>query len=146
MALGFGPIFILTTDIIVSAAPPERAGSAGALSETGAEFGGVLGIAVLGSIGIAVYRGIMAHAVPEGVPVEAADAARDTLAGALAVAAELPEQLGAGLASTARDAFGQGFELVTIIAALLTVALAVLVLRALRNAGTGDATQEGTVN
>ena len=146
MALGFGPIFILTTDIIVSAAPPERAGSAGALSETGAEFGGVLGIAVLGSIGIAVYRGIMAHAVPEGVPVEAADAARDTLAGALAVAAELPEQLGAGLASAARDAFGQGFELVTIIAALLTVALAVLVLRALRNAGTGDAAQEGTVN
>jgi hypothetical protein len=46
----------------------------------------------------------------------------------------------------ARDAFQQGFVLVTIIAALLTVTLAVLVLRVLRNAGAGDAMREGAVN
>ena len=49
-------MFTLTTDLIVGAAPPERAGAASAISETGVEFGGALGIALLGSIGTAVYR------------------------------------------------------------------------------------------
>ncbi|KGM33212.1 MFS transporter, partial [Inquilinus limosus] len=49
-ATGLSPVFTLTTDLIVGAAPPERAGSAAAISETGAEFGGALGIAVLGCV------------------------------------------------------------------------------------------------
>ncbi len=39
-ALGLAPVFTLATDIIVSSAPPERAGAASAISETGSEFGG----------------------------------------------------------------------------------------------------------
>ena len=46
-SLGLAPVFTLATDLIVGNAPPERAGSASAISETGAEFGGALGIAVL---------------------------------------------------------------------------------------------------
>ena len=87
---GLAPVFTLATDLVVGAAPPERAGAASAISETGAELGGALGIAVLGSIGTAVYRGQMADAVPAGVPPEAAEAARDTLGGAVAAAADLP--------------------------------------------------------
>ena len=34
----------------------------------GAEFGGALGIAILGSIGTAVYRSEVAHAFPDGAP------------------------------------------------------------------------------
>ena len=52
MSLGFGPVITLATDVIVGSAPPERAGAASGLSETSAEFGGALGIAVLGSIGL----------------------------------------------------------------------------------------------
>ena len=91
-------MFTLATDLIVGSAPPERAGAASAISETGAELGGALGIAILGSIGTAVYRGAMADAVPAGVPPEAAEAARDTLGGAVAVAEQLPDQLGADAA------------------------------------------------
>ncbi|MFJ6656865.1 hypothetical protein ACIQNG_10935 [Streptomyces sp. NPDC091377] len=47
LVLDFSP---LGTGLIGGAAPPERAGSASALSETGAELGGALGIAVLGSV------------------------------------------------------------------------------------------------
>ena len=47
--------------------PPERAGVASGISETGAELGGALGIAVLGSIGVAVYRSEIADALPDGV-------------------------------------------------------------------------------
>src|SRR5262249_7993144 len=59
-SLGFAPVFTLTTDLIVGAAPPERAGAAAAISETGAELGGALGIAIFGSIGVAVYRAALA--------------------------------------------------------------------------------------
>ena len=78
--------FALTTELIVGSAPPERAGAASGISETGAELGGALGISILGSIGVAIYRGDMADGLPAGVPAEAADVARDTLGGAVGVA------------------------------------------------------------
>jgi DHA2 family multidrug resistance protein-like MFS transporter len=43
--------------MIVGAAPAERAGAASAIAETGSEFGGALGIAILGSIANTAYRG-----------------------------------------------------------------------------------------
>jgi DHA2 family multidrug resistance protein-like MFS transporter len=59
-SLGLAPAFTLTTDLIVGNAPPERAGVASAMSETGSELGGALGIAILGSIGTAVYGSMTA--------------------------------------------------------------------------------------
>jgi DHA2 family multidrug resistance protein-like MFS transporter len=57
VGLGVGPVGTLATDLIVGAAPPEAAGAASGISETGTELGGALGIAILGSVGTAVYRG-----------------------------------------------------------------------------------------
>ncbi len=57
ISLGLAPVFSLTTDLIVGSAPPERAGAASGISETASELGGALGISVLGSIGVALYRG-----------------------------------------------------------------------------------------
>ena len=48
--IGLAPIGAITTDLVMTAAPPERAGAASAISETSFEFGGALGIAVLGSM------------------------------------------------------------------------------------------------
>jgi DHA2 family multidrug resistance protein-like MFS transporter len=138
LALGLSPVVTLGTDLIVGSAPPERAGAASSLSETGAELGGALGIAILGSIGAAVYRGMMADAVPGVVPVEAAEAARGTLGGALATAQELPQAVGADLVAAARDAFAEGLELtasIGAIVALATAAMAAIVLRRARAGG-----------
>ena len=55
-ALGLAPVYTLAADMMVGSAPPERAGAAAGISETSSEFGGALGIAVLGAIGTAVYR------------------------------------------------------------------------------------------
>src|SRR5262249_27376023 len=55
-SLALAPVDTLATDLAVGAAPPERAGAASALSETAAEFGGALGIAILGVIGTSIYR------------------------------------------------------------------------------------------
>src|SRR5947208_1252555 len=79
-----------------------------AVNETGSEFGFALGIATLGSPGAAVYRALMANAVPAEVPQPAADAARDTLAGATVAAANLADPIGTLLLMTARDAFTSG--------------------------------------
>ncbi|MFN3340701.1 MAG: hypothetical protein ACK40Z_13465 [Dietzia sp.] len=46
----------LTNDIIMSSAPPARAGRAAAISETAYELGTALGAAILGSVLAAVYR------------------------------------------------------------------------------------------
>jgi MFS transporter, DHA2 family, multidrug resistance protein len=70
LALGVTPVFTLATDLIVGAVPRERAGVAASVSETGAEFGGAMGIAVFGSIGVAVYRGRLEDAIPAAVPPE----------------------------------------------------------------------------
>jgi DHA2 family multidrug resistance protein-like MFS transporter len=131
-SLGLAPVIALATDLIVGSAPRERAGAASGISETGAEFGGALGIAILGSIGIAVYRGRLDGAVPAGVPAEQAEIARDTLGGATEVAAQLPDQLGAPLLETARDAFVQGFQVTAITGALVLAGLAVLTAIVLR--------------
>ena len=137
-SIGISPVVILATDLIVGSAPVERAGSASAISETSSEFGGALGIAILGSIGTAVYRSSMVDAVSDGIAPEAAEAARGTLGGALAVAERLPGQLGTELIGTAREAFVQAFELAAAICAALALATAVVAVFLLGRAGAGS--------
>ncbi len=132
-SLGLAPVFTLATDLMVGSAPPERAGAASAISETGSELGGALGIAILGSIGTAVYRSVMADFVPAGVPLEAAAVARSTLGGARAAAEQLPDQLGAALLGTAREAFTHSLELAALISAGVLIATAMVAAVRLRS-------------
>jgi len=138
LALGAAPVGTLATDLIVGTAPPERAGAASAISETGAELGGALGIAILGSIGTAVYRHQAAAAFPPGVPPESVEAARDTLGGAVAAAGELPDPLAAELLDAAREAFTQGLQLTAITSAAIVVGMAILAVSLLRNVRAGS--------
>ena len=135
LSIGLTPVVTLTTDIVLSAAPPERAGAASALSETSSEFGGALGIAVLGSIVTAIYRGAIDGAIPSGIPPEAAVAARATLGGAAAVAGELPAELGVQLLSSARTAYAASFEAVAAISVVTVLSAAVLAAMLLRRVG-----------
>ncbi|MCC7208252.1 MAG: MFS transporter, partial [Anaerolineae bacterium] len=141
MSVGFSLSFALTTDLIVSAAPPERAGAASALSETGSELGGALGIAVLGSIGAAVYRALIAASMPPGIPAEAAAAARETLGGAIIAAEALPEALGAALVNAAQGAFMQELRIIAVIGAVglgLVAVTATLLLRRVQVGGESE--------
>jgi MFS transporter, DHA2 family, multidrug resistance protein len=141
-ALGVAPVGTLATDIIVGSAPPERAGAASGISETSAELGGALGIALLGSIGTAVYRSEVAGAVPADVPPASASAARDTLGGAVAAAEELPDPLGGELLDAAREAFTQALELSAITSAAIVLGVAILAAAVLRDVHT-DSGPEG---
>jgi DHA2 family multidrug resistance protein-like MFS transporter len=133
ISLGLAPVFGLTTELIVGAAPPEQAGAASGISETGAELGGALGIAAMGSIGIAIYRSQLADQLPPGLPAEVATAARDTLGSAVAVGARLPTQLGGAVVHAARDAFVAGMQISSVVGAVVAVGVAVMALVTLRD-------------
>jgi DHA2 family multidrug resistance protein-like MFS transporter len=70
----------------------------------------------------------MATGVPAGVPHEAAEAARDNLGTAAAVARQLPEPLADPLLTAARAAFTSGFHVTALVSAALMVLVAALVL------------------
>ncbi|RSN11647.1 MFS transporter [Nonomuraea sp. WAC 01424] len=130
MAGGVTLVLTVSADLIIATAPPERAGSVAGLSQVATEFGGALGISVLGSIGTAVYRGRLGDA---GAPA----AALDTLGGALEAARHLPEPAGTALAAAARAAFTQGQHQAMIAAAAglcLMALVAPVMLRSVRRA------------
>jgi DHA2 family multidrug resistance protein-like MFS transporter len=147
ISLGLAPVITLATELIVGSAPPEQAGAATGISETGGELGGALGIAILGSVGTAVYRTEVGDMLPSGIPAEAAEAARDTLGGALAIAQTLPDALASGLVAAAQTAFVDALHLVAAVAAVGAVVTAILAAVALRSvpARPEPAPLEGTV-
>lgn len=113
---GGGPLIALGTDIVMNLVPPARAGSASSMSETGTELGMALGVAVLGTIGTAVYIA----ALP------------DSLTGNLRHEAELglPNLLQAtsdsAVVGSGQAAFTDGVSTVAWVCVLLTVALMAL--------------------
>ncbi len=131
-SLGLAPVFTLATDLIVGAAPPARAGAASAISETGSELGGALGIAVLGSIAAAVYRSEMSDALTSHLPDDVVHAARATLGGAVAAALRLPEHQRPELIAAARDAFIESLQASAAISAAVAAGTALLVVVLLR--------------
>jgi len=133
------PLFTLTNDVIIGSAPPERAGAASGISETCAELGGALGIAFFGSIGVAIYRGVLGGAMPAGLPTNVTQAAIATLGGAVVAAQQLPADTGAALLHTARDAFVRGLVLCQFISGIGTLALAVFAWATFRSAAKGPA-------
>jgi DHA2 family multidrug resistance protein-like MFS transporter len=112
-------------ELVMGAVPPERAGAAAAVVETATEFGAALGIAVLGSIGVAAYRSRLAVSAPAGTPPAALAAARDTLGGAVTVAGQLPGRIGTGLLEAARAAFTHGLNNAALGAAIVMALAAV---------------------
>ncbi len=132
-SLGLSPVAAIATELIVGSAPPERAGAASGMSETSAELGGALGIAILGSIGTAVYRGQVGDALPAGVPPEAEDAARDTAGGAIAAGESLPSDLAARVLDAGRDAFTQALHASALTSAIILLGTAILAAALLRH-------------
>ncbi len=131
-SVGLTPVVTLTTDIVLSAAPPERAGAASALSETSSELGGALGIAVMGSLITALYRASLATTLPAELAPESAETARGTIGGAVSVAGTLPPAIGDQVLDAAREAFAHAFGMTAIASALLAGAVAAMAVALLR--------------
>jgi DHA2 family multidrug resistance protein-like MFS transporter len=118
----------LGTGLVIGSAPPEKVGSASSISETSTEFGIALGLASLGTVGAAVYRSEMTTTMPAGVPPETAEAAQNSVNGALSAGQQLPE-----LIAPARDAFAAGLNVAAGISAAGFLILAVVAAVMLRH-------------
>ncbi|MFC0433791.1 MFS transporter, partial [Kutzneria buriramensis] len=134
IGIGLGIAIILTciTDLVVAAAPAERAGAASALLETGQELGGALGIAILGSVGAAVYGTYFDAHTPHNVPAAALEGSRQTLATASTVAHGLPQAQSDSLLSVAREAFTHSLHYSAIAGGVVAVGAAIFTVALLR--------------
>jgi DHA2 family multidrug resistance protein-like MFS transporter len=137
--LGLGTIAALGTDLVVGAAPPEKAGSASAMSETVQELGLALGIATLGSLTTAIYRTRMADHLGAPLAQDIARAVSDSLAGARSVAQALPD----GLLADAQAAFVSGFNVAAAVSGIGIAVLAGLAAITLRHIGVSGDPGEG---
>jgi len=91
------------TESIMSSLPREKAGVGSAISNTIRQVGGALGIAILGSVLAAVYRGEIGDALV-GLPEPARAAASESISGAYGVAAQAGPA-GPALVDAANEAF-----------------------------------------
>ncbi|MBB4909377.1 DHA2 family multidrug resistance protein-like MFS transporter [Actinophytocola algeriensis] len=125
------PTVALGTGLVVGSAPVEKMGAAGSLAQLANEFGSTLGLAILGTVGAAVYRSTVT--LPGDLPADSAAQAGDSIAGATAVAGDLPAGQGEGLVTAAKDAFVDGFQTVAVIGAVLYACAALMVAIRLRH-------------
>ncbi|MFK4223302.1 MFS transporter [Streptomyces sp. NPDC019890] len=122
-AAGLVTAMTLANELALGAAPPEHAGAAAAVMESGQELGGALGMAILGSVGAAVYGHDMASW--KGAP----EAVRETLGGALAAGR------GEALQAAAREAFTHGMGVAAVGAGVLMSVAGLVSLTLLRASG-----------
>jgi DHA2 family multidrug resistance protein-like MFS transporter len=136
--LGLAPVTNLVVGLVLGSAPPQLAGAASGLSETSTEFGGALGIAILGSIGTAVYHYRVAGHIPPGVSGPAARAIGATLGDATMTAGQLHRQAAGAVLASARAAFTSGVDVVAGVCAIIVAALAVVAVAHLRRVTPAD--------
>ncbi|BDZ63290.1 MFS transporter [Agromyces mangrovi Wang et al. 2018] len=136
LGVGIGAAETVSNELVLTTAPANRAGAASAVSETAYELGAVLGTAVLGSILTAHYRQVLV--VPDGLEAGAADAAGETLAGAMGAADQAGGAVGAELAASAAHAFESGIAVTAFIGVGLMLAALVVAATTLRETDGAD--------
>ncbi|WP_328472159.1 MFS transporter [Streptomyces sp. NBC_00448] len=143
LAGGMVVVMTLGTELLIGAAPRERAGTASAILATGTQFGGAMGMAVLGTITTAVYRRHITGRLPASVDADKVHAARQTLGGATVVAQSVPGRAGAAVLAAARDSFTAGIHVAAVTAAVLMALSALLSALFLRRVRPQEAEQAG---
>ena len=128
---GLGATMSVASTAIVGNVPPRKAGMAASVEEVSYEFGGLLAVAILGSLLSALYT--LGIALPEGAPVEA----RDNIATALTLAAGDTAN-GPALVAAASAAFDNAYLVVMYVGAALLAAGAIVTGVLLRRYGPGS--------
>jgi DHA2 family multidrug resistance protein-like MFS transporter len=140
--LGAGPLLALGAGIVMSSAPPERAGSAASISESANHFGATLGLALIGTLGTAIYRSRFQEAAPPELSPEGVDAAAETIGGAVAVVDELPGTVAESTLTAAGEAFTTGLNVAAVVGGIVFLLLAVLMYATQRPAKTQSTSGE----
>lgn len=126
MGLGLGLAMPVALDAILGALPQSQTGTGSALTRAVQQIAASLGVAILGSILSGSYQHHLAgHLSGLGAPVQ--DAARGSVAGAVAVAQHLPAPVAGALVQAARDAYTTAMDQVLLVCAGMVIAGTLLV-------------------
>ncbi|MDA4925725.1 MFS transporter [Chelativorans multitrophicus] len=128
---GVGAAMSVASTAIVGNAPVHRAGMASSVEEVSYEFGSLLAVAFLGSLLSAIYTASVM--LPAGAP----EAMRDSMGGALALAAQAGAD-GQAIIDAASQAFDRGYLTVMYVVAAVLAVGAVITAVLLRNYGPGS--------
>lgn len=121
MGGGIGAAMTAASTAIMLNAPADRAGMAASAEEVSYELGGALGIAILGSLMAGIYSATLSWAG------NGAALATDSLDGALALAATLPDDQAQRLLFLAKGAFDRATGAVALTAGLVLLGAALWV-------------------
>lgn len=125
---GMGAAISVASTAILNNVPPHRAGMASSVEEVSYEFGGLLAVALLGSLSAAMYGAFL----PESADIPAA--AREGFTQALHVAREAGQGEWFALAAAAYD---RGYQIVLLVISAVLAAGAVIIARLLRGRAGG---------
>lgn len=124
LAGGMAVTIAPATGAIMSSVPLNKAGVGSAVNDTTREFGGALGIAVLGSIVASQYR----SGFDTGdLPPEVADVAGESVGAAVGVGAELGGAAGARLVEQAGVVFTDAVNVAFLVSAVIAIATGAVV-------------------
>jgi hypothetical protein len=153
LGLGLGLTTAPATEAIMGVVHKDKAGVGSAVNDATRELGGTLGVAVLGSVSASIYTRSLGSEALAALPAEAAEAARESVGGALLAAAELGRQapeLSGRLMQAADAAFFRSLQAACLIAGFIALAggafaAAVLPARPSLSPGTVPSPGEATV-
>jgi predicted MFS family arabinose efflux permease len=130
IAAGLGLATSPATESVMGALPAEQAGAGAAVNDTTREFGGTLGVAVVGSVFLSVYGAAVIDGYRSlGLPAQFESVVRESMGGGLAIAGQLPDEVAAKLAELVKVAFIDGLSRGSLVAAFVVVAGAVVAWR-----------------
>ncbi|MBY4208013.1 MFS transporter [Rhodococcus fascians] len=132
LGAGLGLTSAPATEAIMGVVPTDKAGMGSAVNDATRELGGTLGVAVIGSVALSVYRdGLDTTQLPAAL----VEPARESVGAALEAARQAAEalgdpgaMLGSQLSELAREQFIEGFATGSLVAAAATAVAGVLTL------------------
>lgn len=138
IGVGFGVAMPPAQDAVLGSLPLGQEGVGTGLNQAIKQLGGVISVAVLGSIVASAYRtGV--EPLARRLPPLSADAVRDSLAGAGAVAERLPGALGSAVRASAEQAYVSGMHAAVLVAAIVALVAALGFTVALPGKASGSA-------
>lgn len=134
LALGVG--LTASSVAIMSSAPEEKAGSAGALEATSYDLGTGLGIAAFGSVMASSYQS--AIRMPPGIPSDVAASATHSIGETMLAAKRVGGEYGQAIAEAGREAFSASHSMVLLTAAGLIGLLSIMIFLVFKQQSNGS--------
>jgi EmrB/QacA subfamily drug resistance transporter len=128
LAAGMGWVMAPSTASVMGAVPAEKSGVASAMNDVSRQVSGALGVAVIGSLTASLYASQIEDDTAALAP-DAADAAQESIGGAISVADSLPDADGSALTEAAASAYTHALSLGFVGAAAFAAVGALIVIR-----------------